>query len=355
MQGEDLESREEQRLSRALQGKVGANKRASIWAPVQTKPTTQVPVNFTGTQSLTAVDTASPYANTSALADEKMRQEQARLKKWGLDTNGQTQETSETSSTASTPGLQSSQSFEQQFDDKAVLEERRLTKMGLSSTNLLDDYVVPASKSTTTAASSNVDESSVDNSSILSHVDGTPSEEKMRQEQKRLERWGLTIGGVSPPSASATSTPVVSSQPSSHIQQPPTPTSSATPSSPFAVGQAQTVASQYNLSVDSVKPFLDKIIYAAKSVKLILHKKSSNHEVTIAILMDLVQQSASFAVNLSADLPISFDISQSAGKLAGAVNELVKGAPDREPVQTIKIYEEIQSLLGLLYLGVVAH
>eukprot|EP01133_Synstelium_polycarpum_P009141 gene9141-10720_t len=340
---EEQESREEQRLSRALAGKVGSNKKVTSWAPVATKSTPTTPVNFTGQQS-GGVDTSSAYTGTTSVPvnEEKLRAEQARLKKWGLDAGSIAPVSSSTpaDSQETTPNLSSSQSIE--AENQIRIEERRLSKMGLSSNNLIDDYVTPAPKAA-------VDESPVDSTSILNNVDAHTNEEKMRAEQKRLERWGLKIGGNTAATTSATSTPVVSAPPSASI------TSPSTPSSPYVSNQVQQVAQQYGLTPAAVQPLLDSIVFAAKSVKLILHKKSSSHDIAITLLMNLVKDSASFAVQLNPDQPISFDISQSCGKLAGAVNELVKGGEDREPVQTIHLYEEIQTLLGLLYLGIVAN
>ncbi|EFA75148.1 dynacortin [Heterostelium album PN500] len=352
---DEIESREEQRLSRALQGKVGTNHKGRVtsWAPVVTKPTPTVPVNYSGTASGGGVDTQSPYANVAGLSisDEKMRQEQARLKKWGLDTGAVSPASSneeQPSSSQSTPSLESAE-----LDEQARVEERRLTKMGLSSNNLIEEYGAPTKTTTAPAAAPSKNDAPVDNASIATNIDGHTNEEKVRQEQKRLERWGLKINTGSTSPANSTS-PAASISPKSNNSSNSTATPAA-PSNPLNTQAANAVAKQYGLTADQVQPFLDQLIFAAKAVKLILHKKSSNHDVTITTLMDIVRESANFALTLPSDLPIGFDISQSAGRLAGAVNELVKGGDNREPAQTIKLYEEIQTILGVLYLGVVAN
>ncbi|GAM20542.1 hypothetical protein SAMD00019534_037170 [Acytostelium subglobosum LB1] len=342
---EEIEAREAQRLSRALSGRTAENRMKTAgnqpgsrmsWAPVQTKVAPTTPVNFTGVKdnSQGGVVTDSPYANVANISysEEKLRQEQARLKKWGLEIDQQQQQQQQhetVDSSETTPSLESSTPVEEQIR----VEERRLSKMGLSSSNLIEDYVSPAPKPA-------VVDSPVDNTSIVTNIDGVTNEEKVRQEQKRLERWGLKIGGTTT-TPTTTTAPVVAAP--AHTPAPAT-------SSPFVGSDAKSVATQYGLDLKTVVlPFLDRIVAAAKAVKLVLHKKSTNYDVANAVLLDLVQESTSFALNLTGDLPISHDISQAVGKLAGLVNESIKGEP------SIKLYEDIQTTLGLLYLGVTAN
>ncbi|GAM29166.1 hypothetical protein SAMD00019534_123420 [Acytostelium subglobosum LB1] len=323
MSQEELDAREEARLSRALAGKVPSqsqtksNGRVQSWAPVVTKPVATLPVNYSGTATGGGVDTASPYANNVnvPISDEKLRQEQARLKKWGLDsaTNGATNGSSVDHS---------------------------------HSSNESTPLVSPSTHS-----------QHVDSTPIVSNIDGTTNEDKIRQEQARLKRWGFNIAAPTPTPTSSiypNGTTSNTSSNSSSIVSPPA--ASSVPASPFANGQANHVASQYGLDVQVVLPYLTRIISAGKSVKLILHKKSSNHDVAIAIMLDLVKESAEFGLQLPNDLPISFDISQASARLAVAVNELVNaGAHQADQIKIQHLYEDIQAQVGLLYLAVTAN
>ncbi|EGC34517.1 hypothetical protein DICPUDRAFT_92199 [Dictyostelium purpureum] len=337
---EDLEFREQQRLSKALQGKLGSQTHHSSsrksWAPVQTKPVHQTPVNTATTQlgsisisdSNPNVDTTSIYPG--AIVEEKVKlQEAQRLKKMGLATD----ENDHISSSSSSSSLNSStSSMTKSTSNHNIAKET-------SSSNLLQ-YQSP-----TRVAGSISSENLVDNTSIKNNVDSHTSDEKMKQEAKRLERWGLKINTPSTPSPSTTSP--AATTPAAPI----TPTEQSIPTSPFTTSAAVSVNSTHsNLSTASTQQFLDRVVLSAKSVKQIIQKKTSNRDITIAILMDLVKESANFGMNLSADTSMSFEISQNAGKLAGAVNELVKDSNHDN-----KIYDEILQILGLLYLAVVAN
>eukprot|EP01132_Coremiostelium_polycephalum_P008637 gene8637-10631_t len=343
---EDIGSKEEQRLSRALQGKLGsqqtnANKPRHSWAPVQTgKPQSHsTPVNYTGNgqeKHGSGVDTSSPYANVAnvVVSDEKLKQEQQRLKKWGLSTDVPT---NDTTTSDNIPVYESPSSLNS-------------STASLSKSSASSFSEPPAQQFATTVkiSSSTSTESLVDNTSILTNVDSHTNEEKMKQEQKRLERWGLKINtntssNTSPPS-STTSTPATNGGTTS-------PGNASVPTSPFTTSAAQVASAQHHLPVTTVQPFLDRVIFSAKAVKQVIQKKSNNHDATVAILLDLVKESASFGINLSVDHPMSFDISQNAGKLAGAVNELVKGQNENP----LSVYHEILSLIGLLYLSVAAN
>jgi len=364
---EDQENREALRLSKALSGKLPSqqgDKKQSKWAPVNatinTKHAAGTPVNSNNgantssgnlhsfSVSSDGVDSTSIYptavgivndASVIPTSDEKLKAEQNRLKKWGLaPVNGEEEHHSSGSSDGNS--LASSTSSLSKSNSNIAKES--------SSQNLLQYQNNNNNNKVSNSVSS---ENLVDSSSIMSNVDSITSDEKTKQEQKRLERWGLKIAT---PSTSSSTSPT-SSTPANNTGNTSPPTSSI-PSSPFTASASSTVASHNsNLQAASVQQFLDRIVFSSKSIKQILHKKTTNQDVAISILMDLVKESAVFGINLSADSSMSFDISQNAGRLAGAVNELVKSAPESGSTINIKLYEEILSLLGLMYLSVVAN
>ncbi|KAF2076238.1 hypothetical protein CYY_002479 [Polysphondylium violaceum] len=360
---EDQENREALRLSKALSGKLPSqNKKPSKWAPVNatinTKHAVGTPVNGTDANtssgnlhsfsvSSEGVDSTSIYptavgivndASVIPTSDEKLKAEQNRLKKWGLAPTNIEEEQHNSSGSSGDNSLASSTSSLSKSSNINIAKES-------SSQNLLQ-YQSPVKVSNSVSS-----ENLVDSTSIMSNVDSITSDEKTKQEQKRLERWGLKITTPSTPSTSSTSsTPA----PTTGNTSPPT---SSIPSSPFTASASSTVVSHNsNLATPAVQQFLDRIIFSSKTVKQIIHKKTTNQDVAISILMDLVKESAVFGINLSADSSMSFDISQNAGRLAGAVNELVKSQnSETGSTVNIKLYEEILSLLGLMYLSVVAN
>ncbi|KAM9978878.1 hypothetical protein ACTFIY_012624 [Dictyostelium cf. discoideum] len=352
---EDLEYREQQRLSKALQGKLGGASSRKSWAPVVTgKPQTHsAPVNSSSFASISISDkhhesspstptttssSSSGVDNTSiypgAIVEDKVKSQEAhRLKKMGLSTE-------DDESTAHIPAYTSLNSSSSSTISKSNSNQSLAKET--SSSNLLQ-YQSPVR-----VASSISSENLVDSASIMNNVDSHTSEEKMKQEAKRLERWGLKINSPTATSPNTTSPPVSSTTPVAPV----TPTEQSVPQSPFSTGAAVSVNQSHgNLSIATTQQFLDRIVLSAKSVKQIIQKKTSNRDIVISILMDLVKESANFGMTLSSTTPMSFDISQNAGKLAGAVNELVKDTAH----ENNKIFDEIQVLLGLLYLAVVAN
>ncbi|KAN0047370.1 hypothetical protein ACTA71_001752 [Dictyostelium dimigraforme] len=349
---EDLEYREQQRLSKALQGKLGSQGHAGSrksWAPVVTgKPQSHsAPVNSSfasisisdkpqESSSSSGVDSTSIYPG--AIVEDKVKSQEAhRLKKMGLSTE-------EDGSLAHIPAYTSSTSLNSSSSSTISKSNsnQNLAKE-TSSSNLLQYQQSPVRVANSTSS-----ENLVDSASIMNNVDSHTSEEKMKQEAKRLERWGLKINSPSTTSPTTTSPPVSSTTPVAPV----TPTEQSVPQSPFSTGAAISVnQSNSNLSIATTQQFLDRIVLSAKSVKQIIQKKTTNRDIVIAILMDLVKESANFGMALSSTTPMSFDISQNAGKLAGAVNELVKDTTH----ENTKIFDEIQVLLGLLYLAVVAN
>ncbi|KYQ90936.1 dynacortin [Tieghemostelium lacteum] len=349
------EQREEQRLNKALSGKLNSQQGktrpiSSKWEPVNTKSIPGIPVNSTSSNNLNSdfgklsvgvssgVDTSSPYSGVvgvtpqNSVSDEKLKQEQQRLKKWGLSS----EEDSKAENIPTYQSLNSSQG---------------LNKSPSVTFNANGDIVYPNTPTKVTNSTSQ--ENLVDSTSIMSNVDSHTSQEKMSQEAKRLERWGLKINTNSISSGSSNT----SSTSSTPAQTSTTPQTQSIPSSPFTTSASQSVATtnkESGLQQQQVQQFLDRVVFSAKSVKLILHKKSTNFEGCISILMELVKESATFGISLNPENPMSFDISQNAGKLAGAVNEFVikSSQSDYNPKS---ILEEIQSLLGLLFLAVAAN